>query len=189
MKKPTSRPLTGPQRKFCEGIAAGMSGVDAYQAAYPNSSRSAARASAAELLARPSISKQIAEIRARTEQIAGSAVLTLVEKRSFLARLVRAKAALLPEESDLWQSIKRTKDGVEFRLPDKLRAIDQDNDLSGDGKAAEANEALGQLGQICISAMALRQIQERQRAALAGQVEVIDADSESKEVSKSDKIP
>jgi len=47
--------------------------------------------------------------------------MTLIEKRKRLARIVRARVALEPPDSDLWQAVK-TRDGVsEFRLPDKLR--------------------------------------------------------------------
>jgi hypothetical protein len=72
-------------------------------------------------------------------------VLTLMQKRIFLARVVRAVIANEPDSSDLWQSIKRTKDGTEYRLPDKLAAIKIDCDLAGDGAEAEGNDALAAL--------------------------------------------
>ncbi|MDB6174111.1 MAG: hypothetical protein JWL59_3422 [Chthoniobacteraceae bacterium] len=75
----------------------------------------------------------------------GSAVLTLVEKRIFLARVVRAVISNLAADSDLWQSIKRTKNGIEFRLPDKLRAIEVDNNLASTGSEADANDSFTQL--------------------------------------------
>lgn len=52
--------------------------------------------------------------------------------------------------SDLWESIKRTREGAEYRLPDKLRAIQLDNDLAGEGSEAQANDELAALlGRIC----------------------------------------
>jgi hypothetical protein len=74
--------------------------------------------------------------------VTDSPVLTQLEKRSFLARIVRARIIKLPEDSDLWQTIKPTKEGNEFRLPDKLRALRQDNDLAGEDTAPEANDTL-----------------------------------------------
>ncbi len=79
-----------------------------------------------------------AEAEAQTE----SAVLTIEDKRRFLARVVRACVATTPDDSDLWQSVKRTKDGIERRFPDKIKAIESDNDLAGDGSQAKANESL-----------------------------------------------
>ena len=137
--------LSGPQRKFCEGIVAGLNGTDAYCRAYPKSSRAASRARAPILLAKDSVQTEITRLRAKADEKAGSAVLTLAEKRSFVARLVRAKVADLPPDSDLFNSVKRSKDGIEFRLPDKLRAIELDNDLAGDGSEAGANDALSEL--------------------------------------------
>ena len=119
--------------------------ADAYRAAYPKASRDSARKHSSRLMAEDEIRTEIARQRAEAEKIAGSSVLTCAEKRIFFARVVRASPALLPEESDLWQSIKRTESGTEFRLPDKLAAIKGDNDLAGTGKEAEANDALTQM--------------------------------------------
>lgn len=71
-----------------------------------------------------------------------TAVLTIVEKRRFLARVVRAKLKEEPAESDLWQEVEITGDKVKKKMPDKLRAIALDNDLAGDGSEAKANDAL-----------------------------------------------
>lgn len=71
-----------------------------------------------------------------------AAVLTIVEKRKFLARVVRAKLKEEPAESDLWQEVEITGDKVKKKMPDKLRAIALDNDLAGDGSEAKANDAL-----------------------------------------------
>jgi hypothetical protein len=84
-------------------------------------------------------------MRAKGDEKAGSAVLTYAQKRAFCARVMRSAAAPLPHDSPLWQSIKHTKDGVEYRLPDKLKAIELDNDLSGDGKEAEYMDEFSQL--------------------------------------------
>lgn len=137
--------LSGPQRKFCEGIVAGLNGTEAYCRAYPKASRETARRNGSALLTKADVKAEIARLRAKADEKAGSAVLTLVEKRRFVARLVRAKVADLPPDSDLFNSVKRSKDGIEFRLPDKLRAIELDNDLAGEGSEAGANDALAEL--------------------------------------------
>jgi hypothetical protein len=137
--------LTGPQQKFCEGVVSGLNGTEAYASAYPRATRSAARAQAARLLTKPSIQQEIARMRNKAEEMAGSAVMTLKEKREFLARLVRSQVGRLPGDSDLWNSIKTTEIGTEYRLPDKLKAIELDNDLAGEGSEAEGQDALAQL--------------------------------------------
>lgn len=142
--------LSGPHRQFCEGVVSGLTFSDAYRAAYPEAAPENARKNAARLTAREDIQAEIARLRAVADERAGSAVLTLMEKRIFLARIVRACVALLPEDSDLWQSIKRTEDATEFRLPDKLAAIRLDNDLAGEGATAGAEDAITQMIERCM---------------------------------------
>ena len=137
--------LTGPQRKFCEGVVAGDTAADAYAAAYPNAARTSSGKQASKLLANPEVQEEIGRLREKADPHGGSAVMTLVEKRSFLARIVRARPALLEEDSDLWQSVKRTKDSIELKLPDKLSALSRDSDLAGEGADATATDALTNL--------------------------------------------
>lgn len=138
--------ITGPQQKFCEGIVAEKSAAEAYADAYPRAARGSTESRAASLLDRPGIQEEITRLRGKTEPTGGgSAVLTLLEKRSFLARIVRSRPALLGEDSDLWQSVKRMKDSIELKLPDKLSAIAKDSDLAGEGSNAEADDALSNL--------------------------------------------
>lgn len=59
-------------------------------------------------------------------------------------------APKLSEDSDLWQSIKRTEDGIEFRLPDKLRAVEVDNNLAGTDSEAAVNDSFTQLLARCM---------------------------------------
>ena len=121
--------LTGPQLKFCEAIAGGMNGIEAVMAAYPKAGRSTARGYAPKLRNNPEIKAEIARLRGLAQEKAGSAVMMLIEKRKFLARVVRARIKLEPEDSDLWQCIKWTKHCTIYRLPDKIAAIVADNDL------------------------------------------------------------
>jgi hypothetical protein len=78
-------------------------------------------------------------------QAAAVDVLTIAEKRQFLARLVRCKPAEEPADSDLWNGIEDTEQGRRYKLPDKLRAIALDNDLAGEGAEAGGQKALGEL--------------------------------------------
>lgn len=132
-------------RKYCEGVASGLTGTAAYMAAYPQASRGTAKGQSRRLLRKPEIRSEIERLRRQAEEIAGPAVLTLAEKRSFLARIVRARPALLEPDSDLWQSVKETKAGMEYRLPDKIAAIKEDNDLAGDGAMAAGHDELAAL--------------------------------------------
>ena len=143
--------LSGPRQKFCEGIVTGKTVTDAYAEAYPKASRPAACAHGARLMAKPEIRAELGRLRSLAEQQAGGAVLTLMEKRIFLARIVRACIAKLPEDSDLWASIKRTEAGVEFRLPCKLAAIREDNDLAGEGSEAEVQDAISEMLARCMA--------------------------------------
>ena len=134
--KPT---LSGPHQKFCEGIVVGSTAADAYRAAYPNTTADNARKNAARLATKAEIQAEIARQRAVAEKEAGSAVLTLVEKRGFLARIFRARVALLPQDSDLLQSIKKMENGCEIRVPDKIAAIKLDNGLAGEAPQEGVN--------------------------------------------------
>jgi hypothetical protein len=83
------------------------------------------------------IREEVARIRREAEQLAGGAVLTLAEKRMFLARLVRCGIGALPDDSDLLEEVTRGTDGEIRRVFDKLRAIELDNQLAGHGAAAQ----------------------------------------------------
>jgi len=148
--------LSGPQRKFCEGIVAGLNGTEAYAAAYPRGARTA-RNAAPRLLAKVGIQAEIERLRTKADAKASSAVskaalrqLSKAQKRDFLARTVEAKIAELPRDSDLFVSMKSTEFGTEFRLGDKLAAIKLDNDLAGEGSEATANDEIAaMLQRIC----------------------------------------
>lgn len=82
------------------------------------------------------------------EQAVTKTVLSLTEKREFIARLVRSQMAITPDDSDLWQEISVTDNGTKRKLGDKLRAIALDNDLAGDGSEAGANQAIGSMVEV-----------------------------------------
>lgn len=134
-----SEPLANArhERFACE-LAKGVSQAEAYKkAGYKPDTGAASR-----LSAKISIQARVAWIKS---QAAASDVLTIAEKRDFLARLVRCKPANEPADSDLWNGIEDTEQGKRYKLPDKLRAIALDNDLAGEGAEAGGNKALGEL--------------------------------------------
>ena len=89
------------------------------------------------------IVERVAELRKKADAASENfTVLSIAEKRDFIARLVKAKVSELDDDSDLWNGIKLTEQGREYKLPDKLRAIQIDNDLAVDGAEAGANKAM-----------------------------------------------
>jgi hypothetical protein len=134
--------LSGRRQRFCEGVVNGLTAAEAYKKAYPKSSPGAAERNTSRLMKRPEIKAEIQRIRDTGEKLAGSAAMNVAEVHAFLAKVVRGQVALLPGDSPLWQSIKYTKDGVEYRLPDKLGAIARWCDLKGEGCDAKAGDAL-----------------------------------------------
>jgi hypothetical protein len=131
--------LSKPHRKFCEGIVSGLTGVRAYALAYPHCSLNTARINASQLRAKPHIQQEIARRRAQADAIVGSDVLILIEKRRWLARVVRANLAFLDPEidGDLLVSLhveeRRKQPRVsKMRIANKLAAIRLDSRLAGD---------------------------------------------------------
>jgi hypothetical protein len=131
--------LSEPHRKFCEGIVTGLTGVRAYALSYPCCSLKTARVNASHLRAKPPIQQEIARLRAQADAIAGTAVMLLIEKRRWLARVVRANLALLDPEidGDLLVSLQieegRKRPRVKrIRIADKIVAIKLDTQLAGD---------------------------------------------------------
>ena len=86
------RPLNIRQERFCEFVAAGESGTEAWMKAGYTTNRAAARANAAEALAKPSIKARIDELR---KQQTKAALLTRDRKRELLRDIAEDKTASL----------------------------------------------------------------------------------------------
>jgi phage terminase small subunit len=82
---------SGKHRKFAERIVAGLTATDAY----PKSSPENARKNSPRLIGNETIKAEIQQLRNKADEMAGSAVMTLIEQRKFLARLVRINVATL----------------------------------------------------------------------------------------------
>ncbi len=128
--------LNGPQLKFAEGLATGLTATAAYLAAYPSATPDTARKNAGRLKAIEGVTAEVQRLRSQAAQLPGSPLLSIREKREFLARLVRAQVLLTPDDSDLWQEITQTEQGTKRKLGDKLKALMIDNEMAG-----ESNES------------------------------------------------
>lgn len=86
------------------------------------------------------------EVQKRVAEFAAGEVLTIAEKRKFLADAIRTPISEVGRHSVLCQEWSET-DGEKsssrrLKMVDKLKAIQLDNDLAGDGSEAEANDAI-----------------------------------------------
>lgn len=133
-----AEPLDNSQHEeFAKHWAKGKNLTEAALAAGYKASR--ARNTGADLGAKRGIRERKKWLQS---QAADETVMDIREKRRFCARVVRCRVANEPPDSDLWQSIKATENGTEYRLPDKRGMIETDNDLAGEGSEAEANQAV-----------------------------------------------
>lgn len=133
--------LTTQQAQYCQHRVSGNHNkVESYMLAYPKCQKNSASNLSNKLEKKPQI---IAEIKRLQGQVEDKSVLTRMEKRQFLARVVRAKLADMdPEDpndpdADLIHEItkKYDKDGCHLgttaKLPGKLQAVEIDNRMSG----------------------------------------------------------
>lgn len=135
--------LSGPQRKFCERIVSGDTGEAAWRKAYPKASPAAARASASEALTKDNIKAEIQHLRDKADLIAGSGVLTLAEKRKFLAEVVKTPVGKVSKDSQLAQEVRVDEKSMTIKMPCKLKALELDAKLAGefDEDKTKAKEA------------------------------------------------
>lgn len=74
-------------------------------------------------------------------------MLTIMEKRKFLAAIIRTPIGQIDESSPLCQSFEIGKEGErKYKMPDKLKAIERDDALAPEVevKAAEIIIRIGQ---------------------------------------------
>jgi hypothetical protein len=123
--------------KFAQRIALGEAAGAAYRKVY-QAKAVAAEAAGSRLLRNVKVSARVAEIQGKA---ADETVLSLIERRRFLADVVRTPIEKIDESSPLAQSYEFTTiPGDEARtlhkikVPDKLKAIELDSRLAGDFK-------------------------------------------------------
>lgn len=123
--------------RFCQLVFEGQSDVRAYMEAY-GATRENAESNAWRVRDYEGVVARISQLFKRTED---KKVLTLVEKREFLKRVVTESVGNVDENSNLCQSfkkrIRRDRDGgtteeIDYELPNKLKAIELDARLAGE---------------------------------------------------------
>lgn len=134
-----SKPLQDAQHeRFACELAKGASQDEAYVLA--GFSRN--RGNASRLNANENVFERVAWLK---EQAATDTVLSIREKREFLARVVRTPIGEVDRTSDLCQEVTETPDSTKYKMPDKLGAIRIDNDLAGEGSEAKGAGAIAAL--------------------------------------------
>jgi phage terminase small subunit len=127
------RPLNPRQERFAQLVAGGMPASRAYREAGYSAKGTASETCAAKLLRIAKVASYVATLRMEAKEKGETAAyLTLEEKRKFLRELVTTPVGDVDEKSPLCQSFKFTKDGHEYKLPDKLRALELDAKLAGE---------------------------------------------------------
>lgn len=134
-------PKDARHQRYADGILQGLEGWDAYMKAFPD-----CRTKASAHTGHKRASKR-ADVKAYMQAVQlearDSSVLTVLEKRRFLARVVRTPINEGMDPRELEQknldlvksySTSETETGTTFRLErlDPLKAIEIDNKLSGD---------------------------------------------------------
>lgn len=130
-------------QRLVDLILDGVPKGDAYASLYPRSAKKSRNPACGAVLRRPDVKAYMAGIR----RIAVSEkVLSIIEKREFLARVVRCQPHLEPDDSDLWQEIRieetETATRITRKLPGKCECIKLDNELDGSDPATNALDQL-----------------------------------------------
>ena len=127
--------------KFAQQVAIGEPASRAYRTIYAQERN--ADVLGPKLAAKPLVAQRIAEIRETVQRgdLTG-AFMTLIEKRKFLALIIRTPCGHIDENSPLaqlveYEALRGGKEGrqlIRIKMPDKLRAIELDAKLAGEFK-------------------------------------------------------
>ena len=125
--------VSAKEMMVCQGIVDGMSNAQAYLAVFPTcSSVESASSSANRMLKKVKVKEYLEKLK---EELHDETVLSLQEKRKFLASVVRTPLDKVEIDSELCQehTTKETKYGVDevIKMPSKLEAIKIDNAMMG----------------------------------------------------------
>ena len=151
---PIPIPKNPLHQRYCDNILAGHGGGESYQLAYASITPKLTRASAdtghKRIKKNPEV---IAYLRAVRAASATSTVLTVTEKREFLARVVRTDITTLSidgggKDGDMIKSysVNESESSRNVRLEkhDPLKAIDLDNRIAGEDPTANLLTELAQ---------------------------------------------
>lgn len=151
--------LDNPRHEaFCVYYAECGCAASAYRRAYGKRSSidKSVRNCAARLLADVGIKNRIRSLRKKIDDKREEvAFLSLKEKRQFLAEVVRTPVGQVDGQSKLCQSVKLTETLTEYKMPDKLRALELDAKLAG-----ELTEKVEHSGSVAVP-MSLDQFRKR----------------------------
>ena len=111
---------------FARKVAEGRSNGAAYRAVY---GKKGTDANAHRLSRYEKVSERIKELKGKAES---KTLLTITERREFLASVVRSKVGEIDEKSPLAQSVEYTSKGKKIRLPDKIKALELDAKMAGE---------------------------------------------------------
>jgi hypothetical protein len=141
MSDPDTSELNQGQTSFALLIAQGLDKAEAWVRANLGAYT---KRKVEVLLEHPEVIDIIKRVRQKAEE---DAVMNLVERRRFLAEVVRTPASRIDRDSHLCQGFKETVLGDEVRIPDKLKCIELDSKLSGDldKKSEDSGSALASL--------------------------------------------
>ncbi|MEI6278315.1 MAG: terminase small subunit [Verrucomicrobiae bacterium] len=119
--------LSNPKHEaFARKVAEGKRFGTAYRSVY---GKKGLDSHASRLARNGKVSARIKELQQKSES---KTLLTIQERRQFLADVVRVKVRETPLSSPLIQSIKTGKDGIEIRVPDKIKALELDAKMAGE---------------------------------------------------------
>lgn len=137
---PVHLPLDNQQwEAFARQIASGKSNTEAYTLAY-GATGDVAKSNGCRLLTNAYVSDRVAWLK---QQNTGKTVLSAIERREWLAKLVNTPAQDIDGSSPLCNGLKPGKDGqVQVLIPDKLAALKLDALLSGDLAQAQGGQEL-----------------------------------------------
>ena len=152
--------------QFAQRVASGESATAAYRAIYKAPDKSA-EAHGCRLVRNGKVSARIAEMQRASEE---SSVMSLQDKREFLALIVRTPIGRIDENSPLCQWFRRTtgrRASLSIRMPDKLQAIMLDARLAGElkGNTVTVNATASVTGYV-MTPERIAELQARKRAAV-----------------------
>lgn len=133
----TPADLNDRERKFIHAHLKGLVGLAATaDAGFSYKTQESATAAMRRILSYPGAQTMVAEVKAKVEaEDEEKSMLSIKEKRQFLARIVRCRISKEDDNSDLWQEIRESGSGenetVHRKLMAKEKAIQLDNELAG----------------------------------------------------------
>lgn len=150
--------------RFCQLVAKGASYQSAYGQIYEKQGRYAANAGS-RLMDDEGIRNRVGELQSEG---ASDTIITLKDGHKFLKQVMDCKPGEIDETSPLCQSYKITPESREYKLPDKLRAVEIAMKLQGHMRdGGEAKQQIVNVN-ITLPRSLLEQIQEKRRLSLVG---------------------